>query len=276
MGIKSLLYEIAKKVISFSGYDIYFIPIPKKVNHTDRVMINVGAGNWSCDGWINLDYPSEWYKKSQKNHPFIPYDIRNDDLPYNDNSVDVIYCSHVIEHIEDKYIQKLFDECHRVLKQGGVARFTCPDAEFMYNVSKQKTEYWIWLDKNFNNYYKYNLNETKPRPVDYLVHEIATQKFISHVSTPKSAKDYINEYNDLEMYDFFDYLTKDIQFRKDHVGNHINYWTFEKMKKMMNVAGFKTILHSKYLGSVSCEMTLKSQFDITHPEMSLYVEVIKN
>jgi hypothetical protein len=71
----------------------------------EKLKLNVGAGNWERPGWVNLDYPTEWYKECQSKHKFISYNMRGDKLPYNDNSVDVIYCSHVIEHIEDCYVQ---------------------------------------------------------------------------------------------------------------------------------------------------------------------------
>ena len=38
-------------------------------------------------------------------------------LPFENNSVDNIYISHVIEHIENEHIQNLFIECFRVLKE---------------------------------------------------------------------------------------------------------------------------------------------------------------
>jgi UDP-N-acetylglucosamine transferase subunit ALG13 len=79
----------------------------------------------------------------------------------------------------------------------------------------------------------------------------------------------------MEMYDFFDYLTKDLQFRNTCVGDHINYWTFNKAQKMLSDAGFSTIIRSKWSGSILNEMKRMDKFDIIYPNMSLYVEVVK-
>jgi len=53
-------------------------------------------------------------------------DIKADitDLPFEDNTYDVIFCNHVLEHVEDdaKAMQELF----RVLKKGGMGIFQIP------------------------------------------------------------------------------------------------------------------------------------------------------
>ena len=146
--------------------------------HDGELRINIGSGDWSAKGWTDLDYPSEWYKNAQKRHSIIAYDIRNDALPFQDNSVLRVYCSHVIEHIENKYIEKLFKEIYRVLKPGGGARICCPDAEFLYQVTKNsQTEFWTWRNDWYHSAY---YEGTTPRPVDYLVREIATPKLLHY------------------------------------------------------------------------------------------------
>ena len=240
---------------------------------SDKILVNLGSGNWSCERWINLDYASEWYADAQKNHKIVPYDIRNDDLPFSDNSVDVIYCSHVIEHIENIHIQKMFEECYRVLKQGGIMRIACPDAEFLYQVSKFNNDYWNWRNEWFNSECFYT-KKTPPRTVDFLVREIATPKLLNYVHSINK-EDYNEAFETMDMYDFFELLTKDLVFRVDAVGDHINYWTFDKAKKMLQTAGFKSIIRSKWNGSASAEMKHKLKFDVFYPNMSLYVESIK-
>lgn len=74
---------------------------------------------------------------------------------------------------------------------------------------------------------------------------------------------------------FFEFMTNDLEFRKECVGDHINYWTFDKAKNMLGQSGFNTIFRSKWSASVSKEMWNMSKFDTTYPGMSLYVEAIK-
>lgn len=45
-------------------------------------------------------------------------------LPLDDNTVDNIFCSHCLEHIENT--RHFLNECHRVLKKGGKAKFITP------------------------------------------------------------------------------------------------------------------------------------------------------
>jgi predicted SAM-dependent methyltransferase len=233
------------------------------------ILINIGAGAWRNKGWLNLDYPSQWYETAQKGQPnLISYDIRNDKLPFANNSVSAIYCSHVIEHIENCYVENMFNECFRVLHVGGVLRIVCPDTEFLYQVAKSNTEY-------FPIPYADNLYDTmKWRPVDHLVRQIATRKTLNYKHLTNQI-DYIDAFETMGMYDFFDYLTNDLTFDEKFVGWHINYWTFDKLKTALTKAGFKTVIRSKYGGSCSSKMKSIAKFDSSFPCMSLYVEAIK-
>lgn len=244
-----------------------------KARKQNRVLLNIGSGNWSHDGWTNLDHLSDWYNKDQRSHHIIPYNIREDSIPYEDNTVDAIYCSHVIEHIENIHIEKLFRECFRVLKKGGIIRITCPDSEFLYNVSKTSNDYWVWRDSWFKSEQYYD-QKYKPRTIDYLVREVATPMLL-HYKNSINTKDYTEAYEELSMTDFFEYLTKELVFREDYVGDHINYWNFEKTNKYLTKAGFPSVFESKYGASVFLEMQYITKFDTTHPNMSLYVEAIK-
>jgi predicted SAM-dependent methyltransferase len=49
-----------------------------------------------------------------------------DGLPFKDGSVDVIYSHHVIEHLPDSYLPKLFAEMYRALRPGGGVRLAAP------------------------------------------------------------------------------------------------------------------------------------------------------
>lgn len=53
-------------------------------------------------------------------------DVKADicDLPFEDNSFDIIFCNHVLEHIEDD--KKAMQELYRVLKKGGFGIFQIP------------------------------------------------------------------------------------------------------------------------------------------------------
>ena len=49
-------------------------------------------------------------------------------LPFDDGSVDAVYSSHLFEHIYYSDAEAILQECHRVLKPGGVCGWRCPTA----------------------------------------------------------------------------------------------------------------------------------------------------
>jgi len=88
----------------------------------NEIKLNVGASPiWTSNGWYILDHK----KTSQKNS--ILGDASKIDL--DDNSVSIIFCSHVVEHIPQIRIEDVFKEFNRVLKPGGVLRILTPDME---------------------------------------------------------------------------------------------------------------------------------------------------
>lgn len=48
------------------------------------------------------------------------------DMPFEDNTFDVIFCNHVLEHVDDDH--KAMSELYRVLKPGGFGIFQVPVA----------------------------------------------------------------------------------------------------------------------------------------------------
>lgn len=67
----------------------------------------------------NLDYTT-----ADLYSPIV--DIKADilDLPFEDNSFDLVFCNHVLEHIEDDH--KAMTELYRVLKKDGMGIFQIP------------------------------------------------------------------------------------------------------------------------------------------------------
>ena len=67
------------------------------------------------------------------NHDYVTADIDSPiadvtadiiNLPFNDNSFDVIFCNHVLEHVQDD--TKAMKELFRVMKKGGMGIFQVP------------------------------------------------------------------------------------------------------------------------------------------------------
>lgn len=118
-----------------------------------KEIINVGCGMNILPGAINIDNsPSvriakhkllrklirPFMNKSQSE--YLDFAIRNNiiqgdakSLPCMDNSIDVIYTSHMIEHLDLPTMNTFVSECHRCLKPGGILRIVTPDLDILFD-----------------------------------------------------------------------------------------------------------------------------------------------
>lgn len=77
----------------------------------------LGSGQAPIDGWTNVDY-------------HFPADVQLDlryGIPVPDESVELIYSEHLIEHLPLAASLRLFRECRRVLARSGRMRIATPD-----------------------------------------------------------------------------------------------------------------------------------------------------
>ena len=114
------------------------------------IRVNIGCGKNPTNGWQNFDntlslklakFPLVTYflkmvgflNKAQID--YIDWNKKNKiifadatrHLPFKDNEVDVIYTSHMIEHLSPKGAIKFLLEAKRTLRAGGVLRISVPD-----------------------------------------------------------------------------------------------------------------------------------------------------
>src|SRR5262249_15987965 len=86
-----------------------------------RRFLNVGCGRRFHPSWVNIDI--------QSSDPQVTaHDIRGG-LGFPDASFEVVYHSHVLEHLAPHDGLQLLRECYRVLKPGGTIRVAVPDLE---------------------------------------------------------------------------------------------------------------------------------------------------
>tara|TARA_Y100000361_G_scaffold152981_1_gene173685 strand:- start:1770 stop:2324 length:555 start_codon:yes stop_codon:yes gene_type:complete len=79
-------------------------------------------------GWRN--FGDEWVHIDGGDYDHLDHhDITK--LPYEDESVDLIYASHVLEYFDREEVVSVLQEWTRVLKKGGVLRIAVPDFETM-------------------------------------------------------------------------------------------------------------------------------------------------
>jgi len=95
--------------------------------------------------------------------------------------------------------------------------------------------------------------------------------------TPEEVKEKLKT---MSLEEYADYLTNKIpeDYQKSNMG-HCNWWSYEKLEKMLRKAGFTNIYRSSAQGSKFKEMRVgekfQSSFDTTYPQLSAFIEAVK-
>ncbi len=112
-----------------------------------KLKLNIGCGLTAPLGWVNIDCSLNarlakwpWCRRILKAFKIIPpakagipwprniyvHDVRKN-LPFPNNSVEAVYCSHFLEHLSKKDAFSFINECCRALIPGGIIRIIVPD-----------------------------------------------------------------------------------------------------------------------------------------------------
>lgn len=94
-----------------------------------KLQLHIGCGDRYIPGFIHVD---------ARKLPHVDIVTAVDQLHmFADGSVDLIYCSHVLEHIRRGDESVVLREWHRVLRAGGLLRISVPDFDSMVTWHKQ-------------------------------------------------------------------------------------------------------------------------------------------
>ncbi len=83
--------------------------------------LNLGCGYRFDQDWTNVNF-------APTGKGVLVYDLRRG-IPFADNSFDVVYHSHLLEHFSKVDALVFLHECYRVLQSGGILRVVVPDLE---------------------------------------------------------------------------------------------------------------------------------------------------
>jgi SAM-dependent methyltransferase len=243
---------------------------------------NIGAGSFWHPYWTNIDYISDWYSGVQKDVKH--YDLTAlEPLPIDSLTAEIIYTSHTIEHVKEASVQNLFKEAWRALKPGGILRVTTgPDAETDFRALMRGDADWYYWDEDY----------IAPGTYEHMYHAPATsvpleERWLNHFASqlaPNDKSPSERKYSAEEIRQILankgfkealEFFAGQCHYNPERPGNHISWWSHEKVMSFIREAGFSEIYRSGYGQSVSPVMRNSMQFDTTHPQMSIYVEAIK-
>jgi glycosyltransferase involved in cell wall biosynthesis len=126
--IKKIISFFSLKLIYEYGILILFRHKWLTLEKSTCIKLNLGSGpQKGRDGWVTVDI-----KGADISHN-LKYGI-----PLNNDSVDIIYCSHLLEHIPYTNLSLLILECFRVLKKGGLLSVAVPNAGFYIDAYSSK------------------------------------------------------------------------------------------------------------------------------------------
>ena len=121
---------------------------------TQPLRINIGCGQTPTPGWINFDNSlslmlaklplavgllAKAKVLSPEQQSFINFAKTNDIwranaarlIPLRDGSIEVIYTSHMIEHMDQAEARQFLKEAQRVMASGGIIRIVVPDLKLL-------------------------------------------------------------------------------------------------------------------------------------------------
>lgn len=247
---------------------------------------NIGAGSFKHPFWTNIDFKSDWYEESLLNSNFINFDLfSSKNFPIEENSAEIVYSSHTLEHINDQAAQNLLNEAYRILKKNGILRLTMPDIDLEYRACLENDKNYFYMIDMYSKAEHYNRIKIRNPMNTYSLKQIFLYRFAAQASelhidnlVPKiSDTEFAEIFSTMPFAEALDYCTSrcSIDVQKQYPGNHINWWNETKTKKMLKTAGFTNNYRSGFGQSFSPILRNTDFFDNTHPKLSLFIEAKK-
>ena len=230
--------------------------------------LNFGSGAFFHNRWKNYDYPglSDDYKNAQgtegKDFHSINLCDSNLTIPETNESVDLIYCSHTLEHIDINSSIRFLKECFRILKKNAVMRVALPNTKNDFFLLRCILSQPLIL------------KETKLKYLREVASHILTDTQKINI---EEIKNLINKTQDGSEF-FSDLVTKysDFgEFKKSNPERHINYWDSQNLMTKSSEIGFSYCIPCYQGNSVALPFANLHVFDNTEPQISIYADIIK-
>jgi hypothetical protein len=234
------------------------MPLPELIAElTNGRKLNLGPGpKWQCSGWqtVDLYHEADFRLDFRTGTP----------LPFDDDSVSIVFASHVLEHLSDESAEYLLGECARVLGSPGLIRIITPCAD------KAMLAYRL---RNEGFFEGGGVSCRGDHLEDLLVSFFASYRHGDYVGGPRLEVERVKAQLDAnrDPLAFARWCVAQIPDEAEYRA-HINAYTYSKLSELLDAAGFRNIAPSSYRQSVVPELR-GPDFD-NRPNVSLYVEAL--
>ena len=135
------------------------LPVDEKLSQK-FMNYHLGFGPIIIDGFLNIDGDfasthARWKEEvvyvidGRPMAHFLRYDLRKG-IPALPGSLDVVYHSHLFEHLSDDEGMAFLEDCHRVLAPGGLMRLAVPDfGLWCTNYVTGKDAFFDWYRRTY-------------------------------------------------------------------------------------------------------------------------------
>ena len=233
--------------------------------------INVGSGNFFHPCWFNLDKENDFYRNDQGKNSFIEHDLASDKpLPFESDTIEIFYCSHVIEHLPTTSINHLFEEFQRCLKPGGLLRVTCPDMELQYS-AYIRNDNLFWPSPSP---WGTNLGSNELKLVEHFATLLVWNKSENPSINQLTCEEIAGLAKQTTMDHFFDQILEKLPANCNLLlpEGHCNWFSERKLLNIFRAHHFNSAKPSRYGQSTDPRLRNTDLFDKTCPWLSLYIE----
>ena len=217
--------------------------------------------------WITIDTANSDFNMNFRS--FTP-------LPFENDSQDVIYSAHAIEHIPDECVTFLLKESYRVLKKGGYIRIEAPDAGEIISSYKKNDRQFVDC---FSSAFRTNLVEKRGYPSSYAEDHnsllgILSNYMISDYSVPVIAdkKEVASMLETLKPKEFSKWCVSLQTGEQLESGGHINPIFYDNIHDLLGNVGFKNILK---MGANQTRIPKKNLQEVERPHRAFYSLIVE-
>lgn len=118
MPVKKIIKKIRSKIFKSDA-------TPFSVNYASPLSVNLCCGGQKVDGYIGLDF--------EPGIADIVIDLRYNDLPFPDSSVDKLVCISAINYFKYQRAKEIISDVYRSMKTAGIVRFAVQDLNIIAN-----------------------------------------------------------------------------------------------------------------------------------------------